>query len=1234
MTTKMSRTCRLFYSYSHRDEALRVRLGAHLTALEREGLIVGWHDRCISAGREWAGEISAELDAADIILLLISTDFIASGYCHDVELKRALERHDEGSAVVIPVFLKPCDWKWLSFGKLQGVPADAKPITKWRNRDEAFAAIAEEIRNVSMKLITVNNSSMRSENFFQSKIRISNLSPRNYNFTGREDLLLSLGQALSAGPVALTPAALYGLGGIGKSQTALEYAWRHEANYNVIWWLRTEQQETLVSGLADLASKLGISKPSETDVPAMAKAAVGWLASHSGWLLVFDNAISEEAVRDWLPAGPGAVIVTSRNSIWLAARPLEVDGLPENEAVAFLTSRSGDIDVESAKALAGELDRLPLALEQAAAFILERHWKIARYLKVFQVRKAELLKLGIALNYPATVATTWELSFRALEDDYPAAAHLLRLCAFLAPDDIPLDLLRPGSSVLISPLKEALADDLATGNMVAALLRYSLVKAKDETLFVHRLVQVVARERLSQEERKEWAGFAVKLIDRVFSFEEADRATWGAAERLLPHAETVADYGAASDIAAELGSLLLRAGRCLDNRALHDRAQVLKHSARALFDHAALGIAVVREDGKIVQVNQALVSMFNYAASELVRMKWTELVHPDDREMDAHQARRLIKRDLDDYSRESRFLHKDGHWFWGRITASLVPGESDELYSVLMIEDIDDRKRAEANLSLFRKVMDASHEAIAILSPSGHILYANSAYGRLFGVAPGAVSGSHYRSYFTPSSQVVLERAVGPALLRGESWEGVMEASDTSGRTFPLWQRAGLLRDESGQVQFFFAFMHDNTAQQLFEDELFDAKEAAEEANMAKTHFLAAASHDLRQPMQALAMFVAVLADRCIEPRHTTLVNRIQDSVHALEGLLNSLLDVSKLEAGLVVPIITQFPVTDMMDRLAAEFEPLCQAEGLELRMVQCRKVVCSDSDHLERILRNLLNNAIRFTRTGRILFGCRRRGKDLVFEVWDTGIGIPEAEMKNIFREFHQVGNPERDRRQGLGLGLAIVERLCALLGHQVRAASQEGRGSRFTVITTLGDESALENEAGESGSFCSAKSVISVIEDDPDVLEGICLLLESWGHIVVGAGSGEDAIRRILDIGYAPDLIIADYRLQNGETGGQAISRMIVRSGAWVPAIILSDETTAESLRQIQATGYPLLHKPFQAEALRAAIDEALTVPTVTRRRLQRRTQSELPADHAPTVIPEVPNQHTIAIQKARDI
>ena len=250
-------------------------------------------------------------------------------------------------------------------------------------------------------------------------------------------------------------------------------------------------------------------------------------------------------------------------------------------------------------------------------------------------------------------------------------------------------------------------------------------------------------------------------------------------------------------------------------------------------------------------------------------------------------------------------------------------------------------------------------------------------------------------------------------------------------------------------------------------------------------------------------------------------------------------------------------------------------------------------------------NNAVRYTGTGRILFGCRRRGQMLRLEVWDTGIGIPREELKNIFREFHQVGNAERDRRQGLGLGLAIVERLANLLDHRISVASTEGKGSVFAVEVPLVERHAARDRARQLPLGLSrAGAAIVVIDDELDVRESLGMLIESWGHRVISAANADEAIRRLPALGRPPDLFLADYRLQDGDTGGQAIARVEVhlRAEDKVPAIILTGDTAPERLAQAQALGHGLLHKPVQPDALRAAIDEALAKGTRTRRRAGR--------------------------------
>jgi CheY-like chemotaxis protein len=360
---------------------------------------------------------------------------------------------------------------------------------------------------------------------------------------------------------------------------------------------------------------------------------------------------------------------------------------------------------------------------------------------------------------------------------------------------------------------------------------------------------------------------------------------------------------------------------------------------------------------------------------------------------------------------------------------------------------------------------------------------------------------------------------------------------------------------------------------------------------LAKTNFLAAASHDLRQPLQALAMFVTVLANRDHSPEDKVLIKRIEESASAVEALLNGLLDVSKLEAGLVVPVPASFRVSALLARLADEYAPLIVEAGLELRVVPCGATIRSDPVLLERILRNLLDNAVHYTKSGRILIGCRRRGRSIRIEVWDTGIGIPQSQIGLVFHEFHQLGNPGRDRRHGLGLGLAVVERLAKLLEHRIDVSSIPQKGSMFAIEVPLATRLASKTQCTQPTSGIHRHgATILVIEDQPDVRDGLQLVLESWGFSVTAAGDCEEALHHLSAFGAMPDLVLADYRLPGGATGTQAISRVRARLKRPLPAIILTGDTAPQRLRQAYASGHGLLHKPIQPARLRQMIDELL--------------------------------------------
>jgi len=284
---------------------------------------------------------------------------------------------------------------------------------------------------------------------------------RNPNFVGRDDLLHRIRETLTSKKAAALT-AIHGLGGVGKTQLASEYAYRHAADYQLVWWIRSEEPATLSSDYALLAEALDLPQKQEREQPVIVAAVRGWLNHNSGWLVIFDNARHAQDVREYLPQNrAGHVLITSRDPNWgSVAKPFEVEVLSREDSVKFLLERTGQNDESAARKLAEELGDLPLALEQAGAYVETNGKPLAEYLSLFQKRRAELLRRGQPAGYPDTVATTWEISFREVEQQSPAAAGLLNLCAFLAPDDIPLSILREDARGLPEVLVEAVADEM------------------------------------------------------------------------------------------------------------------------------------------------------------------------------------------------------------------------------------------------------------------------------------------------------------------------------------------------------------------------------------------------------------------------------------------------------------------------------------------------------------------------------------------------------------------------------------------------------------------------------------------------------------------------------------------------------------------------------------------------------------------------------------------------------
>ena len=380
-------------------------------------------------------------------------------------------------------------------------------------------------------------------------------------------------------------------------------------------------------------------------------------------------------------------------------------------------------------------------------------------------------------------------------------------------------------------------------------------------------------------------------------------------------------------------------------------------------------------------------------------------------------------------------------------------------------------------------------------------------------------------------------------------------------------------------------------AQIELERKVAERTQELELANAAKSRFFAMASHDLRQPLHALGLFVAQLSTPLKSGERTKTIERIDATRKEMNEMFNSLLDISRLDAGILTPKFTEFPIARLLQKIETRFDQATREKGLRLRVRRSDAWVRSDAMLLERILLNLVSNAVRYTLRGGIIVGCRRRGEMLRIEVWDSGPGIPEDQKQNIFGEFFQLPAPERNRYGGLGLGLAIVDGLRLLLNHQIDVASTMGRGSRFAILVPMADECVTSTEPVDSphpAAFAIEGKVILVIGDAPIVLEGTGGLLGKWGYSVLTAGSDEAALIRLAERQQRPDLIISDYHLASGKTGIRAIEQINAAFGSSIPAILISGDTAPEPSRDAKDRGYILLHKPVDPMRLRAVMHE----------------------------------------------
>lgn len=499
---------------------------------------------------------------------------------------------------------------------------------------------------------------------------------------------------------------------------------------------------------------------------------------------------------------------------------------------------------------------------------------------------------------------------------------------------------------------------------------------------------------------------------------------------------------------------------------------------------------------------------------------------------------------------------------------------------------------------LFETVANYTYDWESWLDPEGRPRWINPAVVRMTGysVADCFAMTDYPLPLVHPDDRPAMRRTLAAAAAGGSGNDVAFRICHRDGRVLwgaMSWQS---LYDEAGRRLGTRTSVRDTTARKETEAEQARARAAAEEANRAKSRFLAAASHDLRQPIQAAALFLAALRQRVEGAELLTLVSQLGQCLGQTQALLDQLLDMSRLDAQLLRVEPREVALGDLLERLELEFAGPAAERGLGLRIAATSLFVTADPLLLFRILQNLVANGLRYTERGKVLVGVRRRGLRARISVYDSGIGIPADKQEVIFEEFQQLANPARDRTRGLGLGLAIVKRLAGLMGLPLGLESAPGRGSHFWIEAPLAEElpaeavppgAAVEPEAASGRPRLRGRHV-ALLEDEPGLLAALQTFLAGEGARVTGAPALEELLA-LLPADRPPEALVVDYRLGQ-RTGVEDAAALAAALGRPLPTVILTGDTEAQRLLEAEASGHRLLHKPVEPERLAAVLSEML--------------------------------------------
>jgi tetratricopeptide (TPR) repeat protein len=576
---RMGQVADFFVSYTSADRAWAEWVAWQLEQAGYSVIIQAWD---FEPGENFVVRMRDALEQADRTLALVSAAYLASPYCTDEWTGAFLHDHD-GRNRLLQIRIEGSELPRLMRAQIY---VDLVGLPRKQARARLLAEVKRGRRKPSAEPSFPPSAAMESGPRFPGHgLEITNLPARNPDFSGRGAFLQELHETLTSGGQAavVQAATVHGLGGVGKTQLALEYAHRYATDYDVIWWIPAEQPVAIPGLLAGLGQRLGV--PEQTDQAELLASIWDVLRERDRWLLIYDNADRPQNLDLYRPPdGGGHVLLTSRSPRWgRTTATVRLDVLDREEAVTFLRRRTASTDTATLAAVAEALGDLPLALEQAAAYMDETHTTSGSYLALYREHSAELLALGEPLTTDQTVATTWQVALDRVHAT-PGAQDLLSLCAFLAPDHIPRALLLEHAEVLPEPFRQTIKRPLAVNQAVSELGRYSLVAVAFDTLTVHRLVQAVVRASLSAEDQRQWAGAAMRLINAGFPRGSDDPATWPACALLLPHGLSVVDHAEKLDVAAEARAQLLpKAANYVFDRGQYQQALTLREQALAGF---------------------------------------------------------------------------------------------------------------------------------------------------------------------------------------------------------------------------------------------------------------------------------------------------------------------------------------------------------------------------------------------------------------------------------------------------------------------------------------------------------------------------------------------------------------------------------------------------------------------------------------------------------------------------